>query len=116
MSDSQTNSTPDAPQSSVSDMLGDFKKLLPTLLISVLAAGATSWYNTQKSQTDLQNRIEKTEEKVETNARNIAQNSGVLQQNAIRIAEIGIIQNNALEQIKDLKQEQNEIKTLLNRK
>lgn len=98
------------------NLANDFKKLIPTLVLAVLTAFITSWWNSQQSQADLQFRLSTVEQKAETNAKNISQNSLILQGNAIRMAESGVIQNNILEQIKDIKQEQNEIKIQLNRK
>lgn len=110
----QTTSTPNAPPTA--NVGNEFKKLIPTVVLAILTAFATSWWNSQKSQSELQFRLEAIEQKGETNAKNIANNSGILQQNAIRIAEMGIVQNNLLEQIKELKQQQMEIKLTLNRK
>lgn len=92
---------------------GEFRKAVPTLIIAVLVSFAASWWNTQLAQNDLLHRIENTEKRAESNAANIAQNSAALQQNAIRIAELVIIQTNTLEQIRDLKQEQTDIKQRL---
>lgn len=110
MSDSHTSTQPNRPGTFYA---GEFKKLVPTLIISGLVAFGTSWYNSQQTQTDALRRIEQLEKQVQGSAANIAQNSAALQQNAIRIAEMVIIQNNALEQIKDLKQQQAEIKQQL---
>lgn len=84
----------------------EFKKAVPTLIITILVAFATSWYNTQASQTDAQRRIQILEKQAETNATNIAQNALAMQQNAIRVAEMVIIQNNTLEQIREIKSQQ----------
>lgn len=113
MSDEIHSTSNAAPPAAPNAIVSDFKKLIPTLLITVLTAFGTSWWNSQNAQLEFRNRIEKLEEKAENNAKNIAQNSSVLQQNAIRLAENTIIQNNMLEQLKDMKQEQNEIKSLL---
>lgn len=93
----------------------EFKKQIPVLVLAVLVAFATSWWNSQKSQSDFQHRIEILEKRAETNASNISNNSTALQNNAIRIAEINIIQTNTLEQIRELKSEQAEIKAMLKR-
>lgn len=112
MSQEQQPSAPDAPPQPP-PMLWEFRKMLPTLILSVLMALAASWWNSEKTQSDFRYRIEMLEKRAETNALNISNNSTALQQNAIRVAEISIIQNNTLEQIKDLKQQQSEIQQRL---
>jgi len=109
-----TTSTRDAQPSPF--FSGKAKDIAATLLTAALIAYGTSWWNAQKSQFDTINQLQRLEEKAEINAKNIAQNASGFQQNAIRLAEIGIIQSNLLEQLKDVKQEQNEIKLMLNRK
>lgn len=109
-----TTQTPDAAPASKYPF--DLKNILTTLLTAALMGYASSWWTSQKAQGDMTHRIERVEEKAETNAKNILQNSSVGQQNAIRMAEMGIVQNNFIDQIKDLKQEQNEIRLMLNRK
>ncbi len=114
MSESLHNTaTPDAPQPVNQNLFGEFKKLIPTIVLAILTALVTSWLNSQKLQGDFQHRIEMLEKRAETNAANISKNSTALQQNAIRLAELSILQNNALEQVKDLKQEQAEITVML---
>lgn len=92
---------------------GEFRKLLPTAILAVITAFATSWWNTQIVQNNFQHRIDRLKDKSEENARNIATNADLLQKTMIRIAEIGEGQKNMLEQVRDLKAEQNAIKTRL---
>ena len=93
---------PKAPAPEAVPLAVEFKKIIPTVFLAILTAFVTSWWNSQKSQSDFQHRIEMLEKRAETNAQNIAINASSLQQNAIRLAEIGVVQNNTLEQIKDL--------------
>lgn len=91
----------------------NWKNAIPTAILTVVIAFAASWWQTQLAQNSFQHRIDRIEDKAEQNAKNVATNAELLQKTMIRIAEIGEGQKNMLEQIRDLKAEQNEIKTRL---
>jgi hypothetical protein len=83
----------------------ELRKLIPSLIVTGIVAFGASWWNNQLTQTDLRFKISTLEKQLETQATNSANNANAAQANSIKIAEMGIIHQNLLEQIKDLKQE-----------
>lgn len=103
-SDRPTNERPPLP-------LGhEFRKALPTIIMACLAAVLTSWWNTQITQNDLRYRLEAVERQVKTNSDNLAATAGQMQSQAVKFAEVGVTQSNMLEQLREIRQEQEEIK------
>ncbi len=101
MPESNANSAGQRPP--VGGFFADFTRFLPTVVLAVATALGTSWCNMQRFQTDTERRIDVLEKKAEANAAGITALSNMSQQNAIRMAEIGVIQNNIAEQLKELK-------------
>lgn len=89
------------------------RKIIPTLVITVLTAFGVSWWNTQMSQNDLRHRLEVQETKSEANAKSLADNASVMTQATVQLALIGQNQTNMFEQIKEIKAEQERIKNQL---
>lgn len=94
-----------AEQDNHPSLLSESKKLVPGLILTALVAFATSWWNSQMTQNDLRFRIDRIEEKQKDQAAATQAASVTAQQNSVRMAEIGIIQANLAEQLKDLKQQ-----------
>ena len=88
----------------------EFRKALPTIVMACLAAVVTSWWNTQLSQADLRYRLDAVERQVKTNSENIAAATAQIQNQAIKFAEVGVTQSNMLEQLREIRQEQEDIK------
>lgn len=81
------------------------RKLVPTLVLAGLIGFAGSWWNNQITQNDLRYRVDALEKRVETLSAQVTQNGVTIQQISIKQAEFSIIQNNMVEQIKDMRQE-----------
>lgn len=88
----------------------EFRRAIPTLVLAALIAIATSWWNTQITQSELRYRIEAVEKQEKINAENIAASANQIQSQAVKFAEIGATQNSMLEQLREIKEEQQEIK------
>jgi hypothetical protein len=88
----------------------EFRRAIPTLVLAGLIAIATSWWNTQMTQSELRYRLEAVEKQEKTNAENIAASANQIQSQAVKFAEVGATQNNMLEHLREIKQEQEEIK------
>lgn len=120
MSNSQNTQPPENPAPSPPErpnLAAGFWTQIPTVVIAILFSFGTSYWQANETQNKLLFRVEQLEKRAETNAGNIAGISTTAQQNAINAAEFRIIQNNVLEQVKDLKQRQAETDSILrNRK
>jgi hypothetical protein len=84
----------------------EFRKLVPTLILTALIGFGSSWWSNQISQNDLRYRVEALEKRVESLGAQVTQNGATINQNAIRQAEFTVIQNNIVDQMRDLKEEQ----------
>ena len=82
-----------------------FRNIIPTLVLTVGVAFVTSWWHTQMAQNDMRFRLDRLEEKQKELAGASAAAALTAQQNAIRLAELGIIQSNMVEELKEIKQE-----------
>lgn len=87
-------------------MTAELKKLVPGLLLTVAVAFGTSWWNSQLTQNDLRFRLDRLEEKQKDTSAAMAAASQTAQQNAIRLAELGVIQSNIADELRELKQDQ----------
>lgn len=83
----------------------EFRKLVPTVLLTAAIAFGTSWWNSQMTQNDLRLRLDLLERRQEERAGAAAQQAAAIQQNSIRLAELGVLQTNLAEQMKEIKQE-----------
>jgi hypothetical protein len=81
----------------------EFVKLLPGLLLTGIIALITSWTSSQITQNELRFRLDRIEEKQKDASVATAEASRVAQQNAIRMAEMSVIQNNAVEQLREIR-------------
>ena len=88
----------------------EFRKAVPTLVLAGLIATATSWWNTQVVQNELRYRLDTVEKQEKTNAENIAASANQIQNQAVKFAEISASQNGMLEQLREIRQEQEEIR------
>jgi hypothetical protein len=93
------------PTNSASSFGSEFRRLIPGLLLTVLVAFGTSWWNSQLTQNELRFRLDRIEERQKEASASTAEAARVAQGNAIRMAELGIIQNNVVEQLREVKSE-----------
>ena len=98
MAENPTNSAPNGFGS-------EFRRLIPGLVLTVVVAAGSSWWSSQITQNELRFRLDRLEEKQKDASVATAEASRVAQQNAIRMAEMSIIQNNAVEQLREIRQE-----------
>lgn len=87
----------------------EFKKLIPSLLLTAAVAFGTSWWNSQLTLNEIRFRLDRVEEKQKDTAAAAAASAQIAQQNAIRMAELGVIQGNVVEQLKEIKREHEQI-------
>ncbi len=83
----------------------EFKKLVPGLLLTIIVAFGTSWWNSQLTQNELRFRLDRLEEKQKEALATTADAAKTAQGNAIRMAEMGVIQNNVIEQVREIRAE-----------
>ena len=83
----------------------EFRKLVPTVVLTAAIAFGTSWWNSQMTQNDLRLRLDLLERRQEERASTVAQQSQAIQQNSIRLAELGVLTTSLAEQVKDIKQD-----------
>lgn len=88
------------PDNTPTSFGSEFKRLLPGLVLTVIIAFGTSWWNSQLTQNELRFRLDRIEEKQKDASASTAEASRVAQQNAIRMAELGVLQNNVVEQLR----------------
>ncbi len=93
------------PTNSASSFGSEFRRLIPGLVLTVLVAFGTSWWNSQITQNEIRFRLDRLEERHKETAASTAEASRTAQGNAIRMAEMGIIQNNVVEQLREIKSE-----------
>ncbi len=79
------------------------RSLVPSVILTVLVAFATSWWNAQVSQNQTLFRLTALEKAVEVQQNQITQNAALNQQNAIRMAEIARDQLNIAEQVREIR-------------
>lgn len=96
--------------SSLPPLGAEFRRAIPTLVLAGLIAIATSWWNTQMTQSELRYRLEAVEKQEKTNAENIAASATQIQAQAVKFAEISTTQNNMLEQLREIREQQEGIK------
>ena len=94
----------DAPTTSAG-FGSEFRKLIPGLVLTVLVAFGTSWWNSQLTQNELRFRLDRIEEKQKDASLATAEASRVAQQNAIRMAEMSVTLNTTIEQLRDIRTE-----------
>lgn len=82
-----------------------FKKVLPGLALAGIVGFVTAWIQSQSALVDLKSRLDRMEEKQKDSSAATAEAARTAQGNAIRLAELAVIQNNAAEQLKDIKAE-----------
>jgi len=80
-----------------------FKKVLPGLALAGIVGFGSSWIQSQSALVDLKSRLDRMEEKQRDAAASTAEAARTAQGNAIRLAELGVIQNNLVEQLRDIK-------------
>jgi hypothetical protein len=81
------------------------QRAVPTLLLTAVIAFATSWWNSQMVLNDLRYRLDRLEERQREAAAAMSEAAQTSQRNAIRLAELGVLQTNVAEQLRDLKAE-----------
>ena len=96
-----THPPPSPPQG----FLHQAQRVIPTLLLTVAVAFGTSWWNSQLALNDLKYRLDRLEEKQKDQAATMAASAQTAQQNAIRLAELGVVQTSLAEQLKEIKAE-----------
>ncbi len=84
----------------------EFRKIIPSLILTVLVAFGTSWWNSQVTQNELRYRLDRMEEKQRDASEATKQSAMATQQGAIRMAEISTTLTNMAEQLKEIKEKQ----------
>ncbi len=92
------------------------RKIIPTLVVTILTAFAVSYWNGQMAQNNTINRLTVVEAKVETASKSLSDNAIILNQTAVQLALLGQNQTNMFEQIKEIKQEQERIRNSIGRR
>jgi hypothetical protein len=92
-------------QNQDSTLSGEIRRMVPTLVLTAAVAFGTSWWNSQLTQNDLRLRLDRLEEKQKETSAAAAEAARTAQLNAIRMAELGVLQNNIAEQVKEIKQD-----------
>lgn len=93
----------------------EFRKRIPTLVLAALTAFATSWWNSQRAQEELQFRMMNVESKATTNAANIGKNSEDIQKMQIEFARSAGKQEEILGGMLEIKAAQKELERSLRR-
>ncbi len=83
----------------------EFRRAVPTLILAALTSFAWTWWSNQLTQNDQRMRLDALEKRIDAMSAQVSQNMGVSNQNAVRMAEFTIIQNNIVDQLKELKEE-----------
>ena len=79
---------------------------MPGLFLTVVVAFASSWWSGQVMQNNLQNRLERSEERQEALAARVSENATTTQQNTIRLERMTERNDSMMEQIREMKQNQ----------
>jgi hypothetical protein len=84
----------------------EFRRAVPTLILAALTSFAWTWWSNQLTQNDQRMRLDALEKRIDAMSAQVSQNAATSNQTAVRMAESAIIQQNIVEQMKDLKEEQ----------
>jgi cellobiose-specific phosphotransferase system component IIC len=78
------------PDNTPTSFGSEFKRLIPGLILTVVVALVTSWWNSQVTQNELRFRLDRMEEKQRESSGATAEAARVAQQNAIRMDDLGV--------------------------
>ena len=81
------------------------RRYIIPILTSAILGFIGGWWNGQITQVQVQSRLDRLEERQREAAAATAEASRTAQGNAIRMAEISIIQNNVVEQLREIRKD-----------
>ena len=87
-------------------LLAQFRNTIPTAVLAGLIAFGTAWWKTQDTQADLRLRVAQLEERQKEGAAAVSASAQTAQMNDIRLAELSIQHQVAVEEMKRIREEQ----------